>query len=115
MSALRSSAGQAVSVIATPSSSATIRARLVFPRPGGAGEPELGLERLLADQPVEPGGPQSRFVFVAVAHLRGLDAVDLGPGRPDHRRATFRAWAISASGVSPGAPASSEATSCGEN
>src|SRR3954452_6853406 len=116
MSALRSSAGPAVSVIATPSSSATIRARLVFPRPGGpanrtwssgsprarrgrsagpggglgaswppatAGQrrgeraPELRLERLLAEELVEPGGAQPRLVFVPVAHLRGLDAVDV--------------------------------------
>ena len=49
-------------------------------------------------------GRSRASLLVVVAHLRGLDAVDVGPGGADHRRATFRAWAIRASGVSPAAP-----------
>ena len=47
MSALRSSVGPAVEMNGTPSSSATIRARLVLPRPGGPDEQHV-VERVAA-------------------------------------------------------------------
>ena len=103
----------------------------VLPRPGGPAnstwssasprvqrgpdrELELGLQRLLADELVQPPRAQPRLLLVAVAHLRRLDPFDVGARGADHLRATFRAWAIRASGVSPGASASSPSTSCGE-
>ena len=129
MSPLRSSAGPAVWTNGTPSSSATIRARLVLPEAGRAGEQhvvervaarggrrdrdaELLLELLLADELVEPLRAQRGVELVLGALVRRLDAVDAG--RADaHRRAPFSAWAIRSSGVSPGAPSSSCSASCG--
>ena len=67
----------------------------------------------LADELVEPPRAQARLALVALARVRGLDPLEVGAGRADHRRDTFRAWAIRASGVSPGAPSSRRSTSCG--
>ena len=76
---------------------------------------ELVLQRLLADELVQPPRAQ-RGVDARPrrALVRGLDAVDVGAGRADHRRASFSAWAIRSSGVSPGAPSSSSSASWGE-
>ena len=115
---------------ATPSSSATIRARLVFPSPGGPANrtwssasprstaariesPSWRLQRVLADELVQPLRAQPRLLLVVFARVRRLDALEVGAGGADHRRETFRAWAIRASGVSPGASRSSMSTSCG--
>ena len=101
MSALRSSAGPAVWTNGTPSSSATIRARLVLPSPGGPASstwssaspraaaaaietPSCSLQRLLADELVEPLRAQRRVEVV----LGALDAASGGApdrrGRADH-------------------------------
>ena len=129
MSPLRSSAGPAVWTNGTPSSSATIRARLVLPRPGGPASrtwssassraaaaaietAELLLERLLPDELVEPLRAQRRVELVLGALVRRLEPV--GARGADHRRATLRAWAIRASGVSPSAPSSSCSASTAE-
>ena len=105
MSPLRSSAGPAVCTNGTSSSSAMIRARLVLPRPGRAGEQdvverlaargggldrdlELGLERVLADELVQPPRaqrlPRRRRRRGACG---GLQAVEVGAGRADHSAA----------------------------
>ena len=130
MSPLRSSAGPAVCTKRTSSSSAMIRASEVFPSPGGPASrtwsiaspraaaalietSSWALSAGLADELVQPPRAQRLLGLVVVAHVRGLDALDVGAGRADHRRDTFRAWVIRASGVSPAAPSSSLSISCG--
>ncbi len=127
MSALRSSAGPAVWMNGTSSSVATICASDVLPRPGGPAsstwssalaarlgrlerDGELVLDRVLADELVERRGRSERR-----RPPRGARAGPAcgRPGRADHRRAPFSAWAIRSSGVSPGAPSSSLSASCG--
>ena len=107
MSPLRSSAGPAVWTNGTPSSSATIRARLVLPRPGGPASstwssaspraaaaaietPSCSLERLLADELVEPARAQRRVELVLGALVRRLErgrrrACGCSPARPLQR------------------------------
>ena len=129
MSPLRSSAGPAVWTNGTPSSSATIRARLVLPRPGGPAsrtwssaspraavggdrDAELLAQLVLADELLQPLGAERGVQLVVGALVRRLQAVDAR--RADaHRRAPFSAWAIRSSGVSPGAPSSSCSASPG--
>ncbi len=130
MSALRSSVGPAVEMNAAPSSSATMRARLVLPRPGRAGQQdviervaargrggdrdaELLLELVLPDELLEPPRAERRVEVVLGALVRRLHALDAR--RADHqRRATFSACAMSCSGDSPSAPPSSSSASWGE-
>ena len=76
---------------------------------GGAdGDLELALQRLLADELVEPARAEGDVELVLGAGDGRLDAVDAhrrDPGRPDrlaHRRDSLSAWAIRSSVVSPG-------------
>src|SRR4051794_19693023 len=90
--------------------------RLVARRRGADRDRELVLERLLADEVLQPAGAQPRLEVVLRALLRGLHTVERDhPRRADrlaHRRAApLSAWAIRSSGVSPGAPSSSPSAS----
>ena len=80
---------------------------------GGDRDGELLLELLLPDELLELARAQRRVELVLGALVRRLQALDAG--RADHqRRATFSAWAISCSGVSPSAPSSSSSASWSE-
>ena len=142
MSPLRSSAGPAVCTNATPSSSATMRARLVLPRPGGpanstwsSASPRAAAAAM--ETPSCPSAPPARRSRRAAAGAawrparprRGLAAPGDGrrPGcgwsparllhvrRPASMGLTARplsAWAMRSSGA-PGAPSSSCSASAG--
>ena len=129
MSPLRSSAGPAVWTNGTPSSSATIRARLVLPRPGGpasrtwsSASPRAAAAAIetpscsrSSSWPTNSSSRWGRSVASSSSSARSCgvcSAVDAR--RADaHRRAPFSAWAIRSSGVSPGAPSSSCSASAG--
>ena len=96
----------------------------VLPRPGGPASStwssaspraaaawiEISSWAFSAGWPTNSSSRRGRSVASPSSSSRGcggLDALEVGAGRADHRRDTFSAWVIRASGVSPGAPSSS--------
>ena len=95
--------GPAVWTNGTPSSSATIRASDVLPRPGGpasstwssasprsaAARIEISSWAFSASWPTNSSSRRGRSrasLLVVLARVRGLDALEVGAGRADHRR-----------------------------